>query len=149
MATKKTNTTKSAPKEAEKKTNQTETQPEATDTPQYRVPFIKARIDNLVDFEGSKTKAFASVTIGNHFAAHGFRVVENGEGGYDVLDPATQGKDGKYRADFHAVTKEGREALHGYILDAYEQKLAETESEDQTATEDEVVDEDHALGQSM
>ena len=114
-----------------------------------KLPSIDVRIDSLVDYEGSKTKAFASVTIGNHFAAHGFRVVENGEGGYDVLDPATQGKDGKYRADFHAVTKEGREALHGYILDAYEQKLAETESEDQTATEDEVVDEDHALGQSM
>ena len=40
MATKKTNGSKSKAKETEKKTDPVATQPEATDKPQYRVPYI-------------------------------------------------------------------------------------------------------------
>ena len=149
MATKKTNGSKAKTKETEKKTDPVATQPEATDKPQYRVPYISARIDRMVDFEGSKVKALASATIGNHFAVHGFKVIENDAGELSVLNPATKGTDGKYHEDFHAISKEGREALNGYILDAYEQKLEEIQAEEQGEDESEAIDEDQTAGPSM
>lgn len=149
MATKKTNGSKPKAKETEKKTDPVATQPEATDKPQYRVPYISARIDRMVDFEGSKVKAFASATIGNHFAVHGFKVIENDNGELAVLNPATKGSDSKYYDNFHAISKEGREAINGYILDAYEQKLAEEQGEDQDAEQGETTEEDQAVGPSM
>lgn len=148
MATKKTNT-KAAPKTAEKKTNQTAENTQTAEKPQYRVPFISAKIDRLVDYEGSKVKAIASAVIGNHFAVHGFKVIENDNGELAVLNPATKGSDGKYYDDFHAISKEGREAVNGYILDAYEQKLAEEQGEDQNAEQGETVEEDQEVGPSM
>ena len=148
MATKKTNT-KAAPKTAEKKTNQTAENTQAAERPQYRVPFISAKIDRLVDYEGSKVKAIASAVIGNHFAVHGFKVIENDNGELAVLNPATKGSDGKYYDDFHAISKEGREAINGYILDAYEQKLAEEQGEDQNAEQGETIEEDQEVGPSM
>ena len=148
MATKKTNT-KAAPKTAEKKTNQTAENTQAAEKSQYRVPFISAKIDRLVDYEGSKVKAIASAVIGNHFAVHGFKVIENDNGELAVLNPATKGSDGKYYDDFHAISKEGREAVNGYILDAYEQKLAEEQGEDQNAEQGETVEEDQEVGPSM
>lgn len=148
MATKKTNT-KAASKTAEKKTNQTAENTQVAEKPQYRVPFISAKIDRLVDYEGSKVKAIASAVIGNHFAVHGFKVIENDSGELAVLNPATKGTDGKYYEDFHAISKEGREAINGYILDAYEQKLAEEQGEDQDAEQGETAEEDQAVGLSM
>ena len=144
MATKKT-TPKAAPKTAEKKATQTAEAP-AT---KYKVPFISAKIDKLVDYEGSKVKAIASAVIGNHFAVHGFKVIENDAGELAVLNPATKGSDGKYYDDFHAISKDGREAINGYILDAYEQKLAEEQGEDQDAEQGETADEDQTVGPSM
>ena len=148
MATKKTNT-KAAPKTAEKKTNQTAENTQAAEKSQYRVPFISAKIDRLVDYEGSKVKAIASAVVGNHFAVHGFKVIENDNGELAVLNPATKGSDGKYYDDFHAISKEGREAINGYILDAYEQKLAEEQGEDQNAEQGETIEEDQEVGPSM
>ena len=144
MATKKT-TPKAAPKTAEKKATQTAEAP-AT---KYKVPFISAKIDKLVDYEGSKVKALASAVIGNHFAVHGFKVIENDAGELAVLNPATKGSDGKYYDDFHAISKEGREAINGYIIDAYEQKLAEEQGEDQNADQGEIAEEDQEIGPSM
>ena len=60
-----------------------------------------------------------------------------------------QGADGKYYEDFHAISKEGREALNGYILDAYEQKLEEIQADEQGEDESEVIDEDQSAGPSM
>lgn len=130
MATKKTGGVK-APREVEKKTPEQVVEKEAAERPQYKVPFITARIDRLSDNPDSKIRANVSVTIGNHFAVHGFKIYDGGEGkGPQVLYPATKGNDGKYYDDFHPVTKEAREALNGYVLDAYEQKLEQTQGED-------------------
>ena len=65
------------------------------------------------------------------------------------MNPATKGSDGKYYDNFHAISKEGREAINGYILDAYEQKLAEEQSEDQNAEQGEGTEEDQTVGPSM
>ena len=150
MATKKTNT-KAAPKTAEKKTNQTAEHTHTAETPanKYKVPFISAKIDRLVDYEGSKVKAIASAVVGNHFAVHGFKVIENDNGELAVLNPATKGSDGKYYDNFHAISKDGREAVNGYILDAYEQKLAEEQGENQDTEQGEITEEDQEIGPSM
>lgn len=150
MATKKTNT-KAASKTAEKKTNQTAENTQTAEAPanKYKVPFISAKIDRLVDYEGSKVKAIASAVVGNHFAVHGFKVIENDNGELSVLNPATKGSDGKYYDNFHAISKEGREAINGYILDAYEQKLAEEQGEDQNTEQGEITEEDQEVGPSM
>ena len=148
MAAKKTGGVK-APKNDEKKIEQ-QTAPVDNERPQYRIPFISAKIDRLNDNPDSKIKANASVTIGNHFAVHGFKIYDGDDGkGPRVMYPATKGNDGKYYEDFHPVTKEAREAINGYILDAYEQKLEQTQGEDQSAGEDLDDDEEPAFEQTM
>lgn len=149
MATKKTTGAK-APKTNDKKIEQQNTPaPVENERPQYKVPFISAKIDRLNDNPESKIKANASVTIGNHFAQHGFKVYDGGEKGLQVLYPGHKGSDGKFYEDFHPVTKEAREALNGYILDAYEQKLEQTQDEEQSEGEDLDEDEEPAFEQTM
>lgn len=148
MAAKKTGGVK-APKNDEKKIEQ-QTAPVDNERPQYKIPFISAKIDRLNDNPDSKIKANASVTIGNHFAVHGFKVYDGDDGkGPRVMYPATKGNDGKYYEDFHPVTKEAREALNGYILDAYEQKLEQTQDEGQSEDADLDDDEEPAFEQTM
>ena len=56
MATKKTGGVK-APREVEKKTPEQVVEKEAAERPQYKVPFITARIDRLSDNPDSKIRA--------------------------------------------------------------------------------------------
>ena len=94
MAAKKTGGVK-APKNEEKKIEQA--MPVDGERPQYKIPFISAKIDRLNDNPDSKIKANASVTIGNHFAVHGFKIYDGDDGkGPRVMYPATKGNDGKY-----------------------------------------------------
>ena len=96
------------------------------------LPNITASIDRLVPTEGDGVKALASITIGGHYAIHGFKVYESEEKGLSVLCPATKsGKNGKYYENSHPITAEAREDLNSTILEAYEQKLQEEQSEDQ------------------
>lgn len=149
MATKKTTGGTKAPKEVEKKSPEQVIAEKATER-QYKVPFISARIDRMSTDPNSKIKASASIVIGNHFAVPGFKVYDGGEEkGLRVLNPATKGTDGKYYENFHAVTKEGHEALNKYILDAYEQKLEQTQDEELTEGEDPDEDEEPAFEQTM
>ena len=148
MAAKKTGGVKT-PKNDEKKIEQ-QTAPVDNERPQYKIPFISAKIDRLNDNPDSKIKANASVTIGNHFAVHGFKIYDGDDGkGPRVMYPPTKGNDGKYYEDFHPVTKEAREALNGYILDAYEQKLEQTQDEGQSENADLDDDEEPAFEQTM
>ena len=148
MATKKTTGAK-APKTTEKQVEQTT--PAATENKgtQYRIPFISAKIDRMSTDPTSKIRANASVTIGNHFAVHGLKIYDGGEKGLQVLYPGHKGTDKKFYDDFQPITKEAREALNGYVLDAYEQKLEQTQGEDQAADEDLDEDEEPAFEQTM
>ena len=149
MATKKTTGGVKAPKEVEKKSPEQVIAESATER-QYKVPYISARIDRISTDPNSKIRATASIVVGNHFAVPGFKIYDGGdEKGLRVLNPATKGNDGKYYENFHAVTKEGHEALNKYILDAYEQKLEQTQGEDQSASEDLDEDEEPAFEQAM
>ena len=42
-----------------------------------KLPYIKARIDKLVDVDDCNTKAFASVTVSGAVAIHGIRVMNS------------------------------------------------------------------------
>lgn len=66
-----------------------------------------------------------------------------------VLYPGHKGSDGKFYDDFHPVTKEAREALNGYVLDAYEQKPDHTQEVEQSEDEDPDEDEEPAFEQTM
>lgn len=147
MATKKTTSAK-APKEVEKKSPEQLIAESVTER-QYKVPYISARIDRMSTDPNSKIRANASVTIGNHFAIHGIKVYDGGDKGLQVLYPGHKGTDNKFYEDFHPVTKEAREALNGYVLDAYEQKLDQTQDEDQTEGADLEDDEEPAFEQTM
>lgn len=147
MATKKTTGAK-APKEVEKKSPEQLIAESVTER-QYKVPYISARIDRMSTDPNSKIRANASVTIGNHFAIHGLKVYDGGDKGLQVLYPGHKGTDNKFYEDFHPVTKEAREALNGYVLDAYEQRLDQTQGEDQTEGADLEDDEEPAFEQTM
>lgn len=93
-----------------------------------RTPEITVRIDRMVDYEGSKVKAIASANIGGAFAIHGIRVVDSQKGPFVSMPQSSYEKDGQKRYSdlFHPITAEAREELNEAVLDAYEQKLAET-----------------------
>ena len=95
MATKK-NTGAKTPKNEEKKVQQTAAEnPIENERPQYKVPFISAKIDRFNDNPDAKIKANASVTIGTHFAVHGLKIYDGDDGkGPRVMYPSTKGTHG-------------------------------------------------------
>ena len=118
--------------------------PQQKAVPKNDLPSISARIDRMVDYEGSNVRAIASVNIGGAFAIHGFKVYESEDKGLSVLCPATKSeKNGKYYEDAHPITGEARTALNNAVLDAYEQRLHM--EEDQASDVDEVI----GQGQTM
>lgn len=145
MATK--NTGVKAPKETQKQVEQTAPAEQRGTT--NRVPYISARIDRMSTDPNSKIRANASVTIGNHFAIHGLKVYDGGDRGLQVLYPGHKGTDNIFYEDFHPVTKEAREALNGYVLEAYEQKLDQTHTVQQSEDADLEEDEEPAFEQTM
>lgn len=118
-------------------------------------PSITARIDRLVDYENSKVKAVASANIGGVFAIHGLRVIDSQKGLFVQMPQNSFQRGGKteYSDIFHPITAEARSELNSKVLDAYEQKLAEIEGEDEALDEGKSLDEQDedapAFGQSM
>ena len=149
MATRKTtakapSTTSKAPKKAPVEPVKAQDQVQAPNT---NIPTIQARIDHVTGYE--KVKAFASANIGGAFAIHGLRVVD-GEKGLFVAMPSTSfQRDGKteYQETFHPVSGEARKALNDAVLEAYEQKLAEEQTEDEALDEEQT--EDQSFKQTM
>ncbi len=115
-----------------------------------KLPYIKARIDNLVNLEESKTKAFASVTIDGAVAIHGIRVMNSAKGLF-VAMPASNYIDENGEKHFseiaHPISKEARELLSSKVMEAYNQVLEEQQSEDET--EDMSEDEQESFTQKM
>ena len=149
MATRKTttkapSTTSKAPKKAPVEPVKAQEQVQAPNT---NIPTIQARIDHVTGYE--KVKAFASANIGGAFAIHGLRVVD-GEKGLFVAMPSTSfQRDGKteYQETFHPVSGEARKALNDAVIEAYEQKLAEEQTEDEALDEEQT--EDQSFTQTM
>lgn len=106
-----------------------------------KLPYINARIDNLVNLEESKTKAFASVTIGGAVAIHGIRVMNSTKGLF-VAMPASTYIDDNGKKHFseiaHPISKEAMELLNNKVMEVYNQALEEqqSESENENMSED-------------
>ncbi len=97
-----------------------------------KLPYIKTRIDNLVNLEESKTKAFASVTIGGAVAIHGIRVMNSSKGLFVAMPASTYIDDNgeKHFSEIaHPISKEARELLNSKVMEAYNQSLDEEQSE--------------------
>lgn len=151
MATRKTTakaptTTSKAPKKAPAEPVKAQEQVQEQTTP---IPTIRAKIDRLSDYEGSKVKAFASANIGGAFAIHGLRVVDGEKGMFVAMPSTSYQKDGKteYQETFHPVSGEARKALNDAVLQAYEQKLSEEQTEDASMKMDEA--ENQPITQTM
>ena len=151
MATRKTTakaptTTSKAPKKAPVEPVKAQEQVQEQTTP---IPTIRAKIDRLSDYEGSKVKAFASANIGGAFAIHGLRVVDGEKGMFVAMPSTSYQKDGKteYQETFHPVSGEARKALNDAVIEAYEQKLAEEQTEDEALDEEQT--EDQSFTQTM
>lgn len=103
------------------------------------LPRINAKIDRLVDND-TNLRAFASVTVGGAVAVHGLRVMDSKKGLF-VSMPSYSYEDNngetKYADYVHPISKEARDAINTKVLDAYEQALEESESEDYSESEDE------------
>lgn len=95
---------------------------------QKRTP-IKAQIDSLVDYPDSKLKAYASIRIYERFCATGFRVYED-EKGLFVMCPSRKVGD-NYQDTFFALSKKDRALIQNAVIKAYEEKLAQNESNEQ------------------
>lgn len=111
----------------------------AKKTPQKETPqkgqkdsfTISARIDRLVDYENSNVRAVASANIGSAFAIHGIKVIDSEKGLFVSMPQSRYEKDGKtqYSDIFHPITADARTKLNQTILEAYERKLAESETQ--------------------
>ena len=106
-------------------------------------PRISAKIDNLVD-NNTNLRAFASITVGGAVAVHGLRVMDSKKGLF-VSMPSYSYEDHngetKYADYAHPISKEARDAINTKVLDAYEQALEESETENEG--EDYVESEDY------
>ena len=149
MATRKTTakaptTTSKAPKKAPVEPVKAQ---EQVQEPTTNIPTIQARIDHITGYE--KVKAFASANIGGVFAIHGLRVVDREKGLFVAMPSTSFQRDGKteYQETFHPVSGEARKALNDAVLEAYEQKLAEEQTEDEALDEEQT--EDQSFTQTM
>ena len=107
-----------------------------------KLPYINARIDNLINLEESKTKAFASVTIGGAVTIHGIRVMNSAKGLFVAMAANTyvDNNGEKHFSEIaHPISKEARELLNSKVMEAYHQALDEQqcESESEDISEDE------------
>lgn len=109
-----------------------------------KLPYIKARIYNLVNFDENKTKAFASVTIGGAVTIHGIRVMNSAKGLF-VAMPANTYVDENGETQFseiaHPISKEARELLNSKVMKAYYQALDEQQIEEEAENMSEVEQE--------
>ena len=101
---------------------------------------IKSQIVSLTNYPDSKLKAYASIRIYDRFCATGFRVYED-EKGLFVMCPSRKVGD-NYQDTFFALNKKDRALIQNAVIKAYEEKLAQNESneqvDDNTSQQDEV-----------
>lgn len=72
----------------------------------------------LVNKEGNKLKAVASVTIEDCFVVHDIKVIESSDGAFIAM-PSRKTNDGEYKDIAHPLNSETREILKQAILTAY------------------------------
>lgn len=73
----------------------------------------------LVEKDGSKLKAVASITIDECFVIHDIKIIE-GKEGFFISMPSRKTPDGEYRDIVHPINTETREQIIDAILKAYQ-----------------------------
>ncbi len=107
----------------------------AAEKGQAPAPSITARIDRLVDYEGSNVRAVASVNVAGVFAVHGLKVIDSEKGLFVSMPQSRYEKEGKtqYSDICHPITAKARAELSDSVLAAYGQKLLAQEEVSQAA----------------
>lgn len=80
----------------------------------------------LVDIEGKRIKAIASITIDNSFVVNDLKVIDGSKGIF-VAMPSSKTKDGTLRDIAHPIKQEARDVISSAVLEKYE--LARSEAE--------------------
>jgi stage V sporulation protein G len=88
----------------------------------------EVRIDRMIYREDSNLRAIASVNLNNEFAVHGIRIVSGPQGNF-VSMPSVKDAQGKYYDTFHPINTDSRKELYDSILEAYEQRLSEVQTQ--------------------
>lgn len=73
----------------------------------------------LVEKDGSKLRAVASITIDECFVVHDIKVIE-GKEGFFISMPSRKTPDGEYRDIVHPINTETRELVVAEVLKAFE-----------------------------
>ncbi len=76
----------------------------------------------LVNKEGTKLKALASITIDDGFAVHDIKIIQSGEDVFIVM-PSRKTNDGEYKDIAHPINTATRELIKNAILTAYYDEL--------------------------
>ncbi len=86
-----------------------------------KLPFIKAKIDRVLEDETRSVKAYASVTIGNAVAIHCIKVMQSEKGLFVAMPSRSYIDDGAryYTQIAHPISKEAREVINNLVLKAY------------------------------
>lgn len=80
----------------------------------------------LVEKDGSKLRAVASMTIDECFVVHDIKIIE-GKEGYFISMPSRKTPDGEYRDIVHPINTETREQVVAEVLKAFEKAEKEAE----------------------
>ena len=83
----------------------------------------------IIDAEGNKLKALASITIDDCFVVHDIKVIE-GEKGLFIAMPSKKAMDGEYRDIAHPINSGTREKIQSTILGKYEEALEKEPEEE-------------------
>jgi stage V sporulation protein G len=78
--------------------------------------------------DDNKLKAFASITLDDCFVVRGLKIIEGAKGVF-VAMPSRKRPDGTYQDVAHPINNETRDWMEDLIVKAYEEELANTESE--------------------
>ena len=83
----------------------------------------------LVEKDGSKLKAVASLTIDDCFAVHDIKIIEGNQGLFIAM-PSRKTPDGSFKDIVHPLNTETREEIRDLILAEYEKALKEVPAEE-------------------
>lgn len=120
-----------------------------------RPPRVTAKIDRLYESDDSAVKAYASVNIAGMVAIHGLRVMDSDKGLFVAMPSRTyEDRNGetKYADIAHPISAEARTAINDSVLKAYENALAEEQTqsgEDELSDYDDIDEDDLPFEQSM
>ena len=82
----------------------------------------------LVEKDGSKLRAVASMTIDECFVVHDIKIIE-GKEGYFISMPSRKTPNGEFKDIAHPINAETREKIQKAILEAYEAPETEESAE--------------------